>query len=240
MTEEKSIRQILIEKDEVTLVDSNRAFIAPEDKYEAHKYPSKLHLAISVWLFNSKGQILFQQRSSKKIVGAGWWANTVCGNVWTTETYFDCANRRLKHELGIVEATIKPVYKFSYKAYGNETYGEHEIDQVYVGLFEDNLTGSASAISSSSTVLSNSTIFPNPDEVSDILWVDFKELFSKIALLEYVSEEESLLLDHKNLKEKTQPVKITISGKELLIAPWTIMMLKKSKLFDEYKEILAR
>ena len=227
MIEEKSIRQILIEKDEVSLVETDGSYIGPADKYESHKYPSKLHLAISVWLFNSKGQVLFQQRSQKKIVGAGWWANTVCGNVWPTETYFDCANRRLKFELGLKGIEIKPVYKFSYKAYGNETYGEHEIDQVYVGLYENNLTEF------------KPTISPNPDEVSDTVWIDFKKLFMRISTLEYISAEESLLLDNQGLKEKTQPVKITINGQELLIAPWTIFMLKNSKLFDAYKEILT-
>lgn len=220
MVQEKTIRQILSEKDEVTLVDLEGKNIGFDDKYEAHKYPSKRHLAVSVWLFNSKGQVLFQKRSQKKIVGATWWANSACGNVWPTETFFDCVNRRLKVELGIVGVGLQPVYKFSYKAYGNETYGEHETDQVYVGLYEEEIK-------------------PNPEEVSEILWLDFKDLFSQVSVLEYISAEESLLLNDQELKEKTQPVVLKSGEQELLVAPWTIFMLKNSNLFDAFKKTLS-
>lgn len=220
MEEEKTIRQLLSEKDEVTLVDLEGKNIGFEDKYEAHKYPSKRHLAISAWLFDSRGQVLFQKRSQKKIVGAGWWANSACGNVWPTETFFDCVNRRLKVELGIVGVHLQPVYKFSYKAYGNETYGEHETDQVYVGLYE-------------------AEVKPNPEEVSEILWLDFKDLFSQVSVLEYISAEESLLLSDQELKEKTPPVSLKTAQGELLIAPWTIFMLKNSNLFDAFKKTMS-
>jgi hypothetical protein len=81
---------------------------------------------------------------------------------------------------------------------------------------------------------------PNPDEVSNAIWVDFKELFSKVSTLEYISGEESLLLQDSELKEKTQPVTITVGNQELLLAPWTIFMLKNSKLFDAYTEITSQ
>lgn len=217
---EKSIRQILIEKDEVSLVETDGKFIAPKDKYEAHKYPSKLHLAISVWLFNSRGEVLLQKRSEKKIVGANWWANTACGNVWPTETFFDCANRRLDKELGIKGVLLKPKFKFTYKAYGNDTYGEHEIDQVYVGFL-------------------NSKIKPNPEEVNETKWVDFKELYNIFSTLEYVHPDQTLPLSKIELKQKTPPVKINIGGEEIVLAPWTAMMLKDIRLFDAFKELFA-
>lgn len=218
MSIDKSIKQILIEKDEVTLVNSDGIFIGPKDKYEAHKHPAKLHLAISVWLLNSNGQVLFQKRSKQKIVGMGWWANTVCGNVWPTETFFDCANRRLRIELGISGAQIKPVYKFSYKAYGDETYGEHEIDQVYIGKYDGE-------------------VVPNPIEVEKTIWLDFTKLLTQISILDYISPEQSILLNEVELKQKTPPVLVKIDENELLIAPWTIFMLKNSKLFEEIKQL---
>lgn len=221
MTADKTIRELLIEKDEVSLVNLDGTFIGPEDKYEAHTYPCKLHLAISVWLFNAEGQVLLQKRSKQKIVGADWWANTVCGNVWPTETYFDCANRRLRVELGIVGQSVTPVYKFMYKAYGNETYGEYELDQLYVGMF----TGEPQ---------------PNPEEVQEILWVDFQELFTKVSTLEYISAEESVLLQDEQLQEKTKPVLIQIGTKELQIAPWTIFMLKNTQLYDAFKQVTSQ
>lgn len=215
--DQKSIRQLLAEKDEVSLCTPDGKIIGREDKYKAHEYPSKLHLAISVWLFNSKGEVLLQKRSPKKIVGAGWWANTVCGNVWPTETYFECALRRLRVELGIEKGVVlKPLYKFLYKAYGNQQYGEHELDQVYGGIYEGKIN-------------------PNPDEVSDYAWVNFEELYSQVMLTQYVSPEESILLQTKQLQEKTKPVTLQMSQKKFTIAPWTIFMLQNSTVFDFYK-----
>lgn len=216
----KTVRQLLIEKDEVSLCDFDGKIIGREDKYAAHKYPSQLHLAISIWLFNSQGKVLLQKRSKKKIVGADWWANTVCGNVWPTETFYDCAIRRLKVELGIVSGfLITPVYKFAYKAYGNEIYGEHELDQVYVGMYEGEVT-------------------PNQQEVSEFCWVDFQELFRIASIADYISADQSLFLDAKELKEKTPPMLLAVDGRELDIAPWTLFMLKTPQLFDAFKQVL--
>lgn len=220
--EDKTLRQLLIEKDEVSLCNLEGTILGRADKFVAHKYPSQLHLAISVWLFNFNGQVLLQKRSKKKIVGADWWANTVCGNVWPTETFYDCALRRLKVELGITSGfTLTPVYKFAYKAYGNETYGEHELDQVYVGLYEG-------------------VVAPNPDEASEYCWVDFSELFSKTSVLEYSSAGQSLLLDGKELREKTPTVFVKVGTQELKIAPWTLFMLQNPQLFDAFKKILNK
>ncbi len=222
MTEDKTVRQLLIEKDEVSLCDLDGTIIGRDDKFNAHKYPSKLHLAISVWLFNSKGQVLFQKRSKSKIVGADWWANTVCGNVWPTETYFDCALRRLKVELGITDGfNLSPLYKFAYKAYGNEMYGEHELDQVYTGSYEGKVQ-------------------PNPEEASEYCWVGFEELIAKALTLEYISPEQSLLLTQEELEKNTKPVSLKIGEKELKIAPWTIFMLQNSLLFDAFKQIVNK
>ncbi len=219
---DKTVRQLLIEKDEVSLCNLEGTIVGRDDKFAAHKYPSKLHLAISVWLFNSSGQVLFQKRSKKKIVGADWWANTVCGNVWPTETFYDCALRRLKVELGIITGfTLTPVYKFAYKAYGNETYGEHELDQIYVGLYEGKVA-------------------PNPDEASEYAWVDFSELFRMTSILDYISAGQSLLIDEEELRDKTLSVVIKVGPQELEIAPWTIFMLKNPQLFDAFKQVLNK
>jgi len=125
--------------DQVTLVDEQDNFIGVLDKIEAHRGEGKLHRAISVYLFNDQGQLLIQQRSQKKIVGAGQWANTCCGNVRPTEDYKQCAYRRLREELGITQVTLKPVQKFQYFAKCNEEFSEREIDQVFVGQYQGEL-----------------------------------------------------------------------------------------------------
>lgn len=122
--------------DQVTLVDKHDHQIGVMDKIEAHRGKGKRHRASSVFLFNKKGELLIQQRSEKKIVGALQWANTCCGNVFPGESYEECAYRRLRHELGITTATIQPLYTFEYHVKCNDKFSEWEIDHVFVGKYD--------------------------------------------------------------------------------------------------------
>lgn len=210
------------DKDKVMLVDENNKYIAKMDKYEAHKHPAKLHQAVSVWLINDKNQVLMQRRSAHKIVGAGWWANAICGNVRPSEIYSACALRRLKEEIGIENVQLKPVYKFKYKAYCNETYGEYEFDQVYVGKF-------------------NGEPVLNQDEVTETVWISLEELVKNITInAACVSPDQTLLMGLKDLKEYTSPSGIIISGRKQLLAPWTCMMLKDARLTQALRDLATK
>jgi isopentenyl-diphosphate delta-isomerase len=146
--------------DQVILVDEQDTPIGVMDKIDAHRGEGVLHRAISVYLFNKKGELLLQQRSGKKIVGAGQWANTCCGNVRPNESYKECAVRRLREELGITEVKIEPIYKFQYFVRCNEEFSEREIDQVFVGKYQGEVE-------------------PNPEEVRKVKWVEFKPALLK-------------------------------------------------------------
>jgi len=148
--------------DQVTLVDKNDQVLGVMDKLEAHRNGGMLHRAISVFLFRKQGQDLelcIQQRSDEKIVGAGQWANTVCGNVRPTEDYLECAKRRLQEELGISDPKLElqPGAKFIYQAACNEEFSEHELDQVFVGWYDG-------------------AVQPNSAEVADTAWVSLSSL----------------------------------------------------------------
>ena len=140
--------------DQVILVDEHDHQIGVMDKMDAHRNGARLHRAISVFLYNENGELLIQQRSMKKIVGAGQWANTCCGNVRPGERYEDCARRRLREELGILDVQIAPGQKFQYFAECNEEFSEREIDQVFIGKY-------------------NGKVLPNPNEVQAI---DYKSI----------------------------------------------------------------
>jgi isopentenyl-diphosphate delta-isomerase len=162
--------------DLVTLVDSDDNVLGQMDKVEAHRGEAKRHRAISVYLFRKNEQeedatqLLIQQRSVQKIVGANWWANTVCGNVRPTETYEQCAYRRLREELGITKIVIVPLYKFEYHLQCNAEFSEWEIDQVFVGWYDGD-------------------VVPNPDEVQDFSWVKWDKLLKKASEAELKTEE---------------------------------------------------
>lgn len=200
----------------ITLVDTNGNPTGSADIFEAHRYPTQLHTAASVWIFKDD-QVLLQQRSAKKILAADWWANTVCGNVKPDESPLECAYRRLEGELNFSKdfVTIKPSYTFTYKAYGNEQFSEHEFDHVFVGSLNDTTAPLPQ---------------PNPDEAQAIAWVSFSELKKWALSLDYPSLAESLKLSDQELQAKTKPQVFTFERNEYLIAPWTIFMLRDERL----------
>lgn len=148
-------------QDQVILVNEHDQEIGSMDKVAAHRGQAHRHRAISVFLFNEAGELLLQQRSQQKIVGARQWANTVCGNLRPQESYHDCAARRLREELGIqvnkAGIALQPLIKFEYHVACNAEFSEWEIDQVFGGWF----TGDPQ---------------PNPEEVASTAWVNFENI----------------------------------------------------------------
>ncbi len=132
--------------DQVILVDTNDCPTGQMDKVDAHRGNGKLHRAVSVFLFNSIGELLLQQRSQQKIVGANQWANSCCGNVQPGESYQECAQRRLREELGITVENLKSIHKFEYQVKCNNQFSEHEMDTVFVGKYEGEVTPNTSEV----------------------------------------------------------------------------------------------
>ncbi|MGD9129411.1 MAG: NUDIX domain-containing protein [Candidatus Woesebacteria bacterium] len=250
-------------QEKLALVDQDDREIGVMEKYQVHENPPKLHRAVSVWLINDNGEVLFQKRSKKKIVGAGLWANTICGNVRLGESYKACAFRRLKEELGMEKVLmgenskkdnsadggckrggkkpvygqkdreglsektakkkllqLKPIYTFSYKAYGNEQYSEHEIDKVFIGKY-------------------NGKVKINPDEVSEVAWFNLNELLAKMRLVEMPDPKDSLTMNLTQLRKRVGGKTVDISEKTIELVPWTIMMAQDGRLEKNLKELLS-
>jgi isopentenyl-diphosphate delta-isomerase len=97
----------------------------------------------AVFVFNSKNELLLQQRATEKITFPDMWTNTVCshplgipgeGGVELEEAVAgvkNAAQRKLGHELGIKSAQV-PIEKFKfltrihYLAPSDGKWGEHE------------------------------------------------------------------------------------------------------------------
>lgn len=119
----------------VVLVDEENNVLGYVGKLEAHK-KALLHRAISVIVFNSKGEMLVQQRALTKYHWAGIWSNTCCSHPRKDESFQAAAERRLFEELGI-KTPLKEEFHFIYKAY-DEPSGltEWEYDTVFTGVFD--------------------------------------------------------------------------------------------------------
>ena len=166
--------------DQVILVDEDDCQIGVMDKIEAHRHPAKLHRASSIFLFRQTQaglELLIQQRSRYKIVGAHQWANTVCVNLRPGETYEGAAQRRLEEELGIKEVDLFEIYTFSYQASCNQEFGENEIDHVFVGWYDGQ-------------------IMPNSEEVKAFKWINFDQLKNN-QVLDFALWFKLMLKDEK-------------------------------------------
>jgi isopentenyl-diphosphate delta-isomerase len=119
----------------VVLVNSQDEVLGLMEKQQAH-VNGLLHRAFSVFLFNSKGEMLLQKRASEKYHSPLKWTNAVCSHPRIEETYLEGAKRRVKEELGI-EAELSGKFDFIYKADVGNGLWEHELDHVFVGNFED-------------------------------------------------------------------------------------------------------
>jgi isopentenyl-diphosphate delta-isomerase len=119
----------------VILVDDNDAPIGTMEKMEAHQ-KGLLHRAFSVFIFNTKGQLLIQQRALHKYHSGGKWTNTCCSHPRYGETTLDAAHRRLYEEMGM-RCDLRHVFSFSYRAEFDDGLIEHEYDHVFFGICND-------------------------------------------------------------------------------------------------------
>jgi isopentenyl-diphosphate delta-isomerase len=116
----------------VILVDADDVEIGTLEKLAAHR-KGALHRAISVFLYNSKGQMLIQRRAKDKYHSSGLWTNSCCSHPRPGEDSADAAQRRLVEEMGI-SANLTHVYSFTYKTEFDNGLTENEFDHVYVGV----------------------------------------------------------------------------------------------------------
>ena len=118
-------------EEQVILVDKFDLEIGVMGKSLAHEL-GEFHRAISVFLFNSKGELLLQKRASTKYHSGGLWTNTCCSHPRPGEENIDAANRRLKEEMGM-SAELFYTFSFSYRANFENGLIENEYDHVFMG-----------------------------------------------------------------------------------------------------------
>ncbi|XP_074321162.1 isopentenyl-diphosphate Delta-isomerase I-like [Silene latifolia] len=171
-----AVQRKLMFDDECILVDESDNVVGHDTKYNCHLMENidagkALHRAFSVFLFNSKYELLLQQRSATKVTFPLVWTNTCCSHPLYRECELileddlgvrNAAQRKLLDELGI-QAEDVPVDQFTplgrilYKAPSDGKWGEHELDYLLFTVRDVSLN-------------------PNPDEVVDIKYVNREEL----------------------------------------------------------------
>ena len=145
--------------EEVILVDEEDRPIGKEEKLSAHK-AGKLHRCFSIFVFNSKGELLLQKRAKSKYHSGGLWTNTCCGHPRPGEKTFFAAKRRLKEEMGFI-CPIKEISSFSYRAELDHGIIENEFDHVFAGIFDGEVKADSK-------------------EAEDYKWIDFDGLVKDV------------------------------------------------------------
>jgi isopentenyl-diphosphate Delta-isomerase len=120
------------------LVDENDVPVGTADKIEAHQ-KALLHRAFSIFIFNSKGDMLLQQRAIGKYHSGGLWTNACCSHPYFNQETLPAAEKRLQEEMGFTTQLTKAFY-FIYQAVFDNGLTEYEYDHVFVGTYEGAIT----------------------------------------------------------------------------------------------------
>ena len=123
-----------MKKEMVAIVDENDNEIGEEEKIKALR-EGKLHRAFSIFVFNSKGQMLIQKRAKEKYHSGGLWTNTCCSHPRPGEPIEKAAHRRLKEEMGF-DCEIKEIFSFTYRVKFDNNLFENEYDHAFLGKFD--------------------------------------------------------------------------------------------------------
>ena len=94
--------------EEVVLVNEKDEAVGAMEKMAAHEQ-AILHRAFSVFVFNTAGDVLMQQRAHSKYHSGGLWTNTCCSHPRPGEEVVAAASRRLQEEMGLQQTLLKPL-----------------------------------------------------------------------------------------------------------------------------------
>ncbi len=147
---------VSFDDESLILVDSNDQVLGYTSKDLAHDGDGILHRAFSLFIFNSKSELLLQQRSSSKRLWGGYWSNSVCSHPRQGEDLATAAKRRLQEELG-VKCSLEYLYRFEYQANFNNIGAENELCSVLVGHYDGE-------------------VYANDQEVDDWRWISAQQL----------------------------------------------------------------
>jgi len=148
-------------EERIVLVDEEGNEIGHDEKLKVH-LEGKLHKAFSIFIFNSKGELLLQKRAKDKYHSGGMWTNTCCSHQRENESFNEALHRRLREEVGF-DSELEGIGNFIYKAEFDNGLIEYELDHVFIG----NYDGEPKV---------------NPSEIEEWKWIDLKGLKEDMAL----------------------------------------------------------
>lgn len=127
------------------LVDDKDNIVGHLDKSACHNGSGILHRAFSLFIFNSAGELLIQQRAGGKRLWPLYWSNSCCSHPREDESMEIAVARRCEQELGF-STPLNYVYKFEYSAKFGDLGSERELCSVYVGRYDGDLNANTNEV----------------------------------------------------------------------------------------------
>jgi len=202
--------QVALLAEQCIVVNEKDEAIGGASKKECHLWENisttkLLHRAFSVLLFNTKNELLIQQRSEAKITYPFHFTNTCCSHPLNVSSELrsedamgvkTAAQRRLAYELGIPAEQVPPesmtlLTRIHYMAqnFPDTKWGEHEIDYILV-------------------VKKDVDIDVNENEVREIRYVSQNDFRSMMA-------------------DSKPPAGESIGSDDLVLTPWFRLLCEK-------------
>jgi isopentenyl-diphosphate delta-isomerase len=118
-------------EDQLILVNDKDEIVGVGEKLQTHRV-GLLHRAFSIFIFNSRGELLLQRRAPIKYHSPGLWSNTCCGHPRLGEQIIVAAQQRLKVEMGL-DCPLDAFGSLIYRADVGDGLVEHEFDHLLIG-----------------------------------------------------------------------------------------------------------
>ncbi len=159
------------------------------EKMEVHR-KALLHRAFSVFIFNSRGEMLLQQRALRKYHSAGLWTNACCSHPRPGEDTLEAATNRLQEEMGFTTRLTK-LFEFTYRSDYDNGLTEYEFDHVFAGIYDGPVCPAKDEV--------NDYCFKTGTEISDSL-ASHPAKYSSWFAIAYPMVEE--YLSHQPLEQE--------------------------------------
>lgn len=149
-------------EEKVVLVNEQNQVLGEMLKSKVHTLNTPLHRGFSCFWFNSKQQLLLQQRSRFKKTWPLTWSNSCCGHPALNEENEDAVKRRLSFELNLTPKKNLKISDYRY-SFVKDGIMENEICPIFVAFGEQD------------PIL-------NPQEVENIKWVNWSDFLEEVKL----------------------------------------------------------
>lgn len=137
------------------VVDRKDNVVGQATRAECHRDKKLIHRSIGILVFNDKGELFLQKRSTTKDLYPGFWALSVGGHLTSGESYEAAAKKEMREELGIA-VPLESLGKF---------FHEDEIEAEMFMIFK---------------TVHNGPFTLNPEEIEKGEFFDLKDLSVKV------------------------------------------------------------